>query len=538
MSDDGFASLIHPGERPEVAGMPRVVPEVLDRVLAEAPDREFVIGRSGRMTYAEFDDAANRAANLLASLGVGRRDRVAASLPTDIDIAIVFHGTLRLGALWLGVNQNLAPPEKQFILADAGVKVLVADPAMAEQIEPLRAALPDLEHILIADRDTECCPFRTALATASATRPQVAIQRFDPGALAYTSGTTGFPKGVVQSHHNLLLQGAAQKSIYGFGPDTRRGDCFPLTILNLHVLSHLMLAQAGGSCVFMDRVDAPGIAGWIEREGVTNVTCAPAQLYSMARDPEIPPRMLRSLHTVYTGGADCPETIYEAFEAKFGIKMSATYGLTEAPTAVTMDPPNGDHTTGASGSALPHLAVTIRDGENREVPCGEVGEVCVGPMQEGPWQGAYTPMLGYWKRPDATAEALRGGRLHTGDMGRVDAEGQLYIVDRKSLLIIRGGANIYPAEVERILHEDARVEACAVVGVPDERLGERVGAFVELTADAEVSAETLRAHCLERLARYKVPERIEFIAAMPRNAMNKIERAKLKALCAEWRLDG
>ena len=146
-------------------------------------------------------------------------------------------------------------------------------------------------------------------------------------------------------------------------------------------------------------------------------------------------------------------------------------------------------------------------------------------------------MLGYWGRPEATAEALRGGFYHTGDLGLLDAEGNLFIRGRRNELILRGGANVYPAEVERVLQEDARVEASAVVGVPDERLGERVGAFVELARGAEATGEELRAHCLERLGRYKVPERIEFVEQLPRNAMNKIERAKLKQLCANWRLD-
>ncbi len=185
---------------------------------------------------------------------------------------------------------------------------------------------------------------------------------------------------------------------------------------------------------------------------------------------------------------------------------------------------------------MPHLDVTIRDDDDNEVAIGKTGQVCVGPRREGPWKDLYTPMLGYWKRPDATAEALRGGRLHTGDIGRLDEDGQLYIVDRKSLLILRGSANIYPAEVERVLQEDPRVEASAVVGIPDERLGERVGAFVELAPGARVEAESLRAQCLEKLARYKVPERIEFIERLPRNAMNKIERAKLKQMCADWEL--
>jgi acyl-CoA synthetase (AMP-forming)/AMP-acid ligase II len=225
---------------------------------------------------------------------------------------------------------------------------------------------------------------------------------------------------------------------------------------------------------------------------------------------------------VWTGGADCPEAIRAAFEAKFGLPVLATYGLTEAPTVVAIDPRDGRHLEGASGRPLPHLAVRISDDAGVTVPPGETGEVRVGPADD-----RYRLMLGYWERPEATAEAIVDGELRTGDLGFVDADGYLHIRDRRSLLIIRGGANVYPAEVERVLLEAPGVAACAVVGVADDRLGERVVALAEGEA---LDVEALRSHCLAALAPYKVPERFVVVPALPRNAMGKIVRKDLPAL--------
>jgi acyl-CoA synthetase (AMP-forming)/AMP-acid ligase II len=228
---------------------------------------------------------------------------------------------------------------------------------------------------------------------------------------------------------------------------------------------------------------------------------------------------------VWTGGADCPEAIRSAFEAKFGLPVLATYGLSEAPTVVAIDPRGGPHVAGSSGRPLPHLAVRIAGADGASLPAGETGEVCVAPADD-----RYRLMLGYWERPEASAVALAGGELHTGDLGFLDAEGILHLRDRKSLVIIRGGANVYPAEVERVLLEAPGIAACAVLGVPDERLGERVVAVVELAAGAALDEDAVRAHCLANLANYKVPERFVPVAAFPRNAMGKIIRTELPAL--------
>ena len=293
------------------------------------------------------------------------------------------------------------------------------------------------------------------------------------------------------------------------------------------VLTTLLVSQAGGCSIVMDRIDAEGVAEWIRAERITTWNGPPALLHSLATMDSIDPADLSSLDEVWTGGADCPEAIRAAFEARFGLPVLATYGLSEAPTVVAIDDRSGaGHVEGGSGRPLPHLRVRIRDGDGAELPAGETGEICVAPADE-----RYRLMLGYWERPEPTAEVLAGGELHTGDLGYLDPDGVLHVRDRKSLVIIRGGANVYPAEVERVLLEAPGVGAGAVLGVPDERLGERVMAVVEPAPGATIDEDAVRAHCLANLARYKVPERFVVVDALPRNAMGKIVRTELSKIC-------
>jgi len=513
----------------DAATAPTTVAEVLDRALRLDPGREAVVARSGRLTYGELDAAANRAAQALAGFGVRQGDRVAASLPNDLDVVVLFHAVQRLGAVWVGVNLTLAPPEKAYILRDCEVSLLLATPAVAESLAPSVAAgeLPALRRTLLVDPSDPGSEWAQACAAAPAEAVGVAVDPYAPAGIAYTSGTTGFPKGVVQSQYNLLLPGRVVVADRGYGPDLVKGDAFAFTILNLQVLSTLLVAQAAGRIVVIDRSDHTGITEWIEAEQVELWNGAPATLHSMAHDPAITPERLASLREVWSGGGDLPEATYAAFSAKFAAPVHTTYGLTEAPTLVTIQPRNSPHVPGTSGVALPHLAVDVVDDDGRPLPTGETGEVVVGPVTEGPWAGAYRPMLGYWNRPEATEEALRGGVLHTGDLGALDEEGRLVIRDRKNLLIIRGGANVYPAEVERVLVAVPGVAGAAVTGVPDERLGERVVALVELAAGASVTADDLDRHCRANLARYKVPERFTFVEQLPRNAMGKVDRKAL-----------
>jgi long-chain acyl-CoA synthetase len=486
---------------------PSSVARVLDRALARDPEHEALVTRTRRLTYAELDAEADRAAHALRRLGVGPGDRVAASLPNDADVVVAFHGAMRLGAVWVGVNRVLAPPEKRYLLSDCGATLLLSD---------------DDDGDLGVPR-VDPAGWRAAVEAAPDGPVGVEVDPRAPAGIAYTSGTTGHPKGAVHSQRNLLAPGAVLVESRGYGPELRKGDCFPFTILNLAVLTTLLVSQAGGTSIVMDRTDPEGIAEWIRTERITTWNGAPAMLHGLATSDAVVPSDLTTLDEVWTGGADCPEAIRRAFSAKFGRPVLATYGLSEAPTVVAIDPRSGAHVAGASGLPLSHLAVRIAGPDGSTVPPGETGEIRVGPADD-----RYRTMLGYWERPEATAEALAGDELHTGDLGFLDDDGFLHVRDRTSLLIIRGGANVYPAEVERVLLAHPGVVGAAVLGVADERLGERVVAVVEAAPDLDL--EALRAHCLDHLARYKVPERVVVVDALPRNAMGKVVRTRLPDL--------
>jgi acyl-CoA synthetase (AMP-forming)/AMP-acid ligase II len=244
----------------------------------------------------------------------------------------------------------------------------------------------------------------------------------------------------------------------------------------------------------------------------------------------VQPEQLASLDDVWSGGSYCPPATAERFEAKFGHVVHPSYGSTEVPTVVTLAPRGVQPDLSASGTPLPHLAVHILAEDGHERPPGEDGEICVGPSADPAFRSLYRPMLGYWNQPEATRQALRGGVLHTGDIGSVDDNGALVVRDRQTSLILRGGANVYPAEVSRVVDAFPGVAASCVLGVPDDRLGARVVAVIELNGDIDRVAfdlDGLAAHCRANLARYKVPERF-FIALLARNAMGKVVTAEVR----------
>ena len=467
------------------AALMGTIARVFDAALADDPDREALVTRGARLSYAELDRLADRAAHALRDLGVGTGDRVAASLPNEADVVVAFHGAMRLGAVWLGVNQALAAPEKRFLLDDAGATLLLADDEVAAGDR-------------LGVRILGLTEWRAAVDAAADGSVGVDVDPHAPAGIAYTSGTTGQPKGAVHSQHNLLVPGAVLVESRGWGPDLRKGDCFPFTVLNMAVLTTLLVAQAGGTSVVMDRIDAEGVAEWIRDEQVTAWNGPPALLHSLAGDglggprrPGVAPRGLDRRR------ADAPRRSARRSRPSSACRSWPPTGSARRRRWWRSTTPTAARTSPApSGRPLPHLRVRIAGGDGEDLPTGETGEVRVAPAAD---DDRYRLMLGYWNRPGATAEVLAGGELHTGDVGFLDDAGNLHIRDRKSLLIIRGGANVYPAEVERVLLEAPGIAACAVVGVPDDRLGERVVAVVEATeADGSIDEVAVRAHCLGR----------------------------------------
>ena len=510
---------------------PATITEILDNVLCTDPHRLALVGPGGSLSYAELDAAADAAAAALAGLGVRPGDRVAACLPNDVDIVVAFHGAMRAGAVWVGVNRALAPAEKRAVLADAAPTLFLADLETSAAIDAgLVAAHRRATRVLPVDPAAGHGEWAMAQAASAGA---VRLPSPDPGApaaIAFTSGTTGLRKGIVHSQRNLLLPAASLVASRRYDETLRKGDCLPLTILNMLVLTTLLTSFAGGCAILTDRRDARGVAEWIGRQSVTLWNGVPAQLYSMVNDPQIDPAMLASLREAWTGGSPCPEDILAAFRSRFGVPIYQGYGLSEAPSVVTFEPAGGEHLKGSSGVSLPHLEILVRDEDGTELPAGEEGEIVVRGARTGPWAGAYTPMLGYWR--DGRIEPFGHEELPTGDLGIVDSAGNLILRDRKKLLIIRGGANVYPAEVERVLDDAPGVRTSAVLGIPDPRLGQRVVAAVEVCPDSPGSPEKMIEHCRGCLARYKVPEQIVIVDQLPRNAMGKVQRTRLAELFA------
>ena len=327
--------------------------------------------------------------------------------------------------------------------------------------------------------------------------------------------------GIVHSQRNLLLPGEVLVASRGWGPSLRKGDCLPLTLLNMQVLTTLVTARAGGCCVLTGRRDATGVAEWIAAERVTVWNGVPAQLHDLARHPEFD---LSSLAEVWCGGAGTPEELRRAFEDVHHVPVRATYGLSEAPTVVAIDPVAAPARPGVSGRVLPHLDVAAYSPEGRRLPPGQQGELRLAAATAGPWAGAWAPPLSESTLP-----------FPTGDIGAVSPDGWLTVTDRKKLIIVRGGANVYPAEVERVIRRHAAVAEVAVFGIPDERLGERVAALVQLRDSPDPAADltAIGNLCRAELARYKVPDQWGVVGQFPMNAMGKIIRTGLASLLAE-----
>ncbi len=528
-----FGLIGAPEGRPIPWDGPQTAGEVLDRALATDPGREALVGRHERLDYAGLERAVNRAAAALRRLGVRGGDRVAMATGNHPPLVVAFLATMRLGAIWAGLNRQLAGPEKRFLVDQVGASVLLGDARAVEQVAPHRGELPALRHLIDAEPSRASEWSELMAAEAGDERPTARIDPFAPAAISFTSGTTGHPKGAVHSQHNMLVvvarDGLLASPVVPADSAERRGVCLPLTLLNLMILGPLGSCAFGHACVAIDRVDPVGLAEWVLRERITSTALVPTQLHDLLAHPDVDVAQLATFFRPAVGGADCPPAWREQFAAR-GFPVGQGYGLTEAPTSVTLGLP--DDRPGTSGRALPYVRVVAVDDDDAELGPDEIGEVCVGPVDDGPFAHVYTPMLGYWGDADASARALRGGLLHTGDIGSIGADGLLTIRDRKHDMIIRGGANVYPAEVERVLAQDDRVTASAVLGIPDERLGETVVAAVQLAPGAAATEDELRAHCATELAGYKVPDRIVVVDELPRTPMGKVLRRELRSLFA------
>ncbi|MGH2740502.1 MAG: acyl-CoA synthetase [Actinomycetota bacterium] len=465
------------------------------------------------ITYRDLDARTNRAAGALQTLGVGKGDRLAILAKNSPEYAEVFLACAKLGAIVVPLNWRLTPSEIEFQVNDSGAATLVYESEFSEAVDVFRPATGIKEALELGST------FEEALAGSGEEEPGVSIEGDDVLALIYTSGTTGRPKGAMLTHANFFWTNLNILLAIDITQDERSVMVLPMFHVGGWNVNTLSVWWKGGTVLVEREFDASGCLRLVEAERATSMMGVPAIYLAMTQAPEFESADLSSLRHVVCGGAPAPESLIRTWEER-GVKFIQGYGLTEAaPNSLVLPPEDSRRKLGAAGR--PYFYADVRVvGENDEpVGAGGKGEIVI----RGP-----SIMPGYWELPLETAHALRGGWLRTGDVARLDDEGYAYIVDRVKDMIISGGENVYPAEIENVLYEHPAVAEAAVIGVPDEKWGEAPLAVIVTKPGEAVPAEDVLAFCRERLAKFKTPKRVEFVDALPRTPSGKVIKHELR----------
>jgi acyl-CoA synthetase (AMP-forming)/AMP-acid ligase II len=497
---------------------------VVDRCAYRSPQKVAAVDGERRVTTLELSDRVNALAAALSGRGVAKGDVVALLLFNGLPFLETTLAINRIGAVFLPLNWRLAADEWAYILEHSGASAIVADVDFGAAVEPLVARLPALS-VRIAvggELGTEWLEY-DALCRSHAGEhvPCSDVGPDDLQRLMYTSGTTSRPKGVAISYSNLFWKNVAQVLQFGLTHEDVTLIAGPMYHVGGFDLPATSVMFAGGRVVILRRFDADEVLRCVERERVTNVWLAPAMLSSVLRAPELGSRDISTLRLIVAGGEKMPAAVMErACRAFPRTWLADCYGLTETVSGDTvLDREFAGSKLGSVGRAVPGLQLRVVNEQGTDVLAGDLGEVVL----RGP-----KVFAGYWRDEVATAQAIRGGWFYTGDVGRLDDEGFLYIEDRKKDMITSGGENIATPEIERVLYEHEAVLEAAVVGIPHERWGEVPMAFVVLRPELGATGDDLVAFCRERLAPFKVPVGVSFLEALPRTASGKVLKRQLR----------
>ena len=476
-----------------------------DERAARDPAGACIADERQELDNARFAQTVPAVAALLADAGLRRGDVLAIMLPNRVELITSMFAAWRLGAAVTPVNPALTGQEARYQIGDAGGCVVVADAASAAKL------LEGGGHRIIPVEDV-----------TSPARPQgpvpVQAEPGTPALLIYTSGTTGRPKGVMLDHGNVRATAELIVTWFEMTEETRSLLVLPLFHVNGIMVSVVSPLLAGGSTFIAERFDVATFWATVERARPTFFSAVPT-IYALLVSRPGEQVDTKNLRYVICGAAPMPRELISEFEQRFGVPVVEGYGLSECTVVCTANPVHGARKAGSVGLALPGVEVGVVDSAGQLLPAGQAGEVVV----RGP-----NVMRGYLGRPAESAEVLRGGWLHTGDVGRFDDDGYLTLVDRVKDLIIRGGENIYPKEIEDVLYAHPAVLEAAVVGRPDAVFGEQPVAFVALRPGRSVVPADLIEHCRGSLARYKVPREVYIDEVLPKNAIGKIAKPMLR----------
>jgi acyl-CoA synthetase (AMP-forming)/AMP-acid ligase II len=479
--------------------------------------------RGDPVSFASLREMIERFSRVLRGIGVGPGDRVALVMPNCLHSIVCYLGAIRAGAIAVPVNIRLKPEEMRFILGDVGARVLVAHERTWESVSEALEGLEGVEQVLgIGVKDEGVTSVEALMADPGPEFEPPQIAPGDVAAIIYTSGTTGLPKGAMLTHANVLFNVQSTIRGHGFRPDDIHLLIVPLfhvTGLNTIMPTSLFL---GSTLVISAETNPRALLELIECHRCTTVFTVPTTTIMLAAEPSLGEYDLSSLRLIAYSGAPMPVRAIERLRALFpGVALHNFYGLTESTSVTTVLPDEFALSHAESiGRIVPELEAKIADEAGNALPAGEVGELLV----RGP-----SIFAGYYQRPEATAEALEpDGWLHTGDKALMDADGFIFLRGRTKEMIIVAGENVYPVEVENVLTRHPEIREAAAVGVEHPVLGEVVKAVVVAHPDASLSESDLRRWCSERLASYKVPQRVEFRDELPRNPSGKVVKRLLR----------
>jgi long-chain acyl-CoA synthetase len=495
---------------------------ILTETAQSSPEQPAAVFDGGRLTYRQLDQASDRLAGSLIAIGIKPGDPVALQLPNIPQFLVSYFGILKAGGIVVPLNVLLRAPEVAFHLGDSGARVLITwEGILAEAAKGAEAAgLDQIYAVGHAGDSGVAAPFERLLDVAVPHFEMVTRQPMDTAVIVYTSGTTGRPKGAELTHMQLYMNADIPGRLFDVQPDDIVITMLPL--FHVFGLSSILnvCVRFGCTMSLIPRFTPAAVLTAIQRDRVTIFEGVPTMFADVLSHPDLDDYDLSSLRIAISGGASIPAPVLDAFEERFGLVILEGYGLTETASTTTFNVSVDERRAYSVGKPIWGTQTQVWDEDGHPLPPGpeHVGEVVTRGMHV---------MKGYWHNPEATANAFTGDWLHTGDLGYFDEDGFLFIVSRKKELIIRGGYNVYPSEIENVLHAHPAVAEAAVVGVPDERLGEEVMAVVIVRPSMDLLERELVVYCRQRLAAYKCPRIYQFRAELPKNTLGKVLKDEL-----------
>jgi len=502
---------------------PRSIPDLLQQRVSATPEKLFLFSEADQrqFTYKEFEAAVMRTARMLAARGVSKGDVVSLLLPNSVEYVIAYFACWQIGALAGPINSLLKSQEIAYVISNSEARALLVNSEFLPLIETIRDELTSLQAIITFDNEARAtCEERTGVDLAAE------IDQDHEAIIIYTSGTTGKPKGCLLTHGNVIANARQISSWLGFTDKDRLLTMMPLFHMNAVSVTTMSALYAGGSTVVSQKFSASRFWQIISDYQITSFGSVATMLTMLLSTyPDGVPEGLKTdqLRFAMCGSAPVPAEVLRRFEETFNCLVIEGYGLSESTCRSTFNPPDQRRRPGSCGVPIGN-EMRVVDEEDHEVPDGELGEIVL---------RGENILKGYYKNDTANETAFRNGWFHTGDIGYRDADGFFYIVDRKSDMIIRGGENIYPREIDEVLYQHPDVAAAAAVGVKDELYGEEVAAVVVLQPGANTTAQEVIDYCKARLADFKCPKTVHFVEDIPKGPTGKLLKRELARMLSE-----